>query len=1618
MKRKLLKIVTVVVLLALLTVPNFIYVGVGLASYAVSNTATSHQNVEFDAELKEGNILSIAINVKREGYFNGEITLENSNFTFDTETTNTYINKIESNKIFLNQINAGTNAQIDLKIKPIESEDFDIGLLSAVSKLNISGSYKDSSEKDIKIIGTREVEYKYTEDNTEENIESTARVITNKVIKVSGEDKRVVQLEMNLGLKENNYPIKEIEVNIDVPSINGKYPEVIRKYDFATMKRSEGEYKYDNEQSRVTVKFFNEPDENNKVRWVKQGNEKIVLTFIYDEDAKDATLDDVQYPSFKNLINGDGNVGLPAVKVTLYDGKELNKIEKLTKDVMSEVKEELVNVTTTNMEDTIYKGKLYAGVDRKYESKTNIAINLAKAEQFIDVKEFTDNVVFNKTVIKNNSLKRIFGEDNLSGILGENGQITIYNENSQIIATINNKTERDESGDVVIEYTESQPKLLEIKTTIPVKEGNIEIINTKSINAENSEVFKDLTELSTKTSYEYIENETKESTSAIKLEETKTEAELLVNKDTLSTVIENNVEMKAVLKGNNEQYNLFKNPVITFELPADVESASVKSANIIYDNELKIKNCEVNGRIITVYLEGEQTEYKNPSIEGTVIILNINAVVNKKAATKDSKINMTVTNNEEHVTDSKNIRIVAPKDITPINSIKQLNIETIGQEEIKVGAIERGKNAKSLEASFEIINNNENAIENVRVLGNFPTKNTQNNIDIKITEGISIEGAEVYYTENENANEDIQNSANGWNMEITDASKVKKYLIIVPSIDMQSSVEGTYKFEVPELLEYNKSAVEGYTVKYTNSLTKIESQIKATSIKLETGSGPVLDAKLIATVGDTQIDEQTTVKNGEVIKYRVEVSNTGSEELNNVIVSANIPEGATLVTPQNNYEYTGASYYKELPNKTYDAKIEHIGVGEVKSGEYEVRVNVDTKAGSILENEAQIKYGDVTKKSNKSRIITEDGDIRVTVKRVTDRDVELYESGTVQYFAILENITDKKIEDVKVKTNLPNNLTVERTELITGLESEDVSDGDLYNVDNAKDIENETITEETSTTNSSEASVVREEIGYEDLINIDSLDKGETKVLSYDMLINKNDNKNTNFSVMALTGGKEYKSNIIEDRINDINVSVSMTSNTQSEYVKSGDSLKYTIDVKNNGTNRVEGLVLKDIIPDSLTVEKVTFDGEVISELENINEIEISCNIAANSEAIITIETLVDYSAARTSAEAITNVAYLEIFGDKVATTQEINHIIKADETPINPNPDTPNPDIAQGDKMISGVAWFDENNNGQKDDGEKILNNIKVHLLNTETNNLVKNANGSVLEVTTNENGLYVLDNLYSGKYIVIFEYNQTLYTLTKYRAENVEESKNSNVMVNELNIENQRQAVPSTDIIELTGNNISNVNIGLIELKDFAFRLDKFVNRILIQNAAGTTVKEYTNATVAKAELDSKKINGTNVIIEYEIRVTNIGEIDGYVRKVVDYMPNGLKFSSELNKDWYQTGSDLYNTSLANDKIKAGESRSVKLTLTKAMSEDNTGLINNTAEIAESYNELGIKDSKSTSSNKAQGESDYGSADTILSLKTGGDVYIAITAVIIAILGSIVFVIIIRKHKVEDIK
>ena len=65
--------------------------------------------------------------------------------------------------------------------------------------------------------------------------------------------------------------------------------------------------------------------------------------------------------------------------------------------------------------------------------------------------------------------------------------------------------------------------------------------------------------------------------------------------------------------------------------------------------------------------------------------------------------------------------------------------------------------------------------------------------------------------------------------------------------------------------------------------------------------------------------------------------------------------------------------------------------------------------------------------------------------------------------------------------------------------------------------------------------------------------------------------------------------------------------------------------------------------------------------------------------------------------------------------------------------------------------------------------------------------------------------------------------------------------------------------------------------------------------------------------------------------------------------------------------------------------------------------GLINNTAEIAEDYNELGIQDSNSTAGNNAKGENDTGVAEVIISIKTGAEVALYTIFYMTIILGVV---------------
>ena len=329
MKSKVLKIFVAIALLITLTSTNFLFVGANLISYAADTVTTNHENVEFEAYFKDENgketmtqektldqeemFLYLRVNVKKEGYFNGEVSLEDSNFTLK-ETESSYVNHIEDNTIYLNQINVGNSEEIKIKIEPIKpqseiKENFDIDLLNKESKINLKGIYRDSTERDIEIKANRELTLSYTENNTVDSLDNDIKVITNAVISIEGKEKRVLQFYYSMGLKESNYPMKQITAKINIPEIDGSKAQVIANASCNNMTNFEYEY----EDNCINLKLTNEKTENNQVRWTTQSNEDVLITCIYDKEV--------------NLENAKINA---QQKVLLYNDKEIENQKEIT----------------------------------------------------------------------------------------------------------------------------------------------------------------------------------------------------------------------------------------------------------------------------------------------------------------------------------------------------------------------------------------------------------------------------------------------------------------------------------------------------------------------------------------------------------------------------------------------------------------------------------------------------------------------------------------------------------------------------------------------------------------------------------------------------------------------------------------------------------------------------------------------------------------------------------------------------------------------------------------------------------------------------------------------------------------------------------------------------------------------------------------------------------------------------------------------------------------------------------------------------------------------------------------------------------------------------------------
>lgn len=1677
MNQKILSKVLATTLAVILTFANFIMLGVYAGkTYATSDTlenqktVTNNENVEFDAYFlsENGNRthtlkqdiditdtkMYLSINVKK-GYLKSgkiEITGEDKeNANFRITNTDNVLETVESidtekNTITLKQLNSGTQIVLEIPITSLKDDSFDLSNFSKINNIKLTGTYVSDEGDTIEIEKTICTRNEWTKE-VKASIEQTVKsFIPYQVGENAG---TILQTTLKTGLENNALPIKQTQVSINVPQVNGIKPEeviVTANNTYATNNKSgeqftENNWSYDKDSGILNITVNNEENEN-KVSWNKTNKDEYVITYIFAEKLQEVKMEQTA-----------------ELTITAYNNVQTEV--KNSNTLKIEQTEIIGNFVTTEIssKEELSKGYLYTKSEKEieYNEKIDLTISYADLVDKISVQNNIDNFVNSNGQVSPTTISNInyayykttsVNKENFEKILGTDGYIKILGTDGQQLAIFNKDTQVDENGNYVYTY-EAETNQIKIETSKPIKEGKLEINNTKSLKGktdyskEQVASFEKLN-LSTLTSVEGagVKIQKTQSSKDIKLIAPSTKIETSVSKPNLSTVVKNeNVEFRVILKTNDITCDLYKNPVVEIVLPNYIAELNIKDVNLLFDNELKIKDYktyinETGNIVIQVSIEGEDTVYNQDEVsKGANLVINTDISLKKLTPTTDGKVKVFVTNENvttyetQEATNTREVpqkgyaemalKAVAPVGMVTTNEIKGYNaknetVTSISGEE-QVGKLETRTDAKVATVTINVINNYNNVAKNISILGRVPFSGNKDiltgeelgsNLDATLASAITSNGIDaskftIYYSTNGTATKDLTDTNNGWTTSIQDLTTVKSYLIVLKDYEMPtgSTLTFNYNINIPANLPHNESTYSNYVVYFDNVAQDgtTSETAKASKVGLTTGAGPELEASIKASV-----ENNADIKEGTRITYTITVKNVGKSDVQNVVVKGNIPEGAVYTEFVPGDEYSSDEYIENYDMQEYSKTIETLKAGETVDVEYSVKVEA-----LPLELEADDEFDEFHPEDNQSQedtylevygTISADGlEKEIQTDRIRNKVVEGYlnvqmvsfpnteeglvkEGQTIRYTTVIENVSQKERTNIVVTTKIPEGTTFQEGYIAI---SDKTTDGVSF------DENSRTVT-----------------------FNVGSLAGGRTARAILEVTVDKMTGSEiekiikNNAQVKCSETDETFTTNEVSNRLSMAGLAVTVNSNKPDGKMTDEDTIEYYVTIRNIGKAIAKNVIVTDYIPDALTYQstKYTVNGET-SELksggENAANLTLDIEPGGTASLIITAK-----------ANTIEGTEPIEIDNQIAVSCENAGFVslnsIKHTIEPTDKDVVLPDGSIEERKYNISGKAWLDSNKNGKIDETESTLGNIEIMLINADNGQIIKDENGNSRIVKTDENGTYTFEGITKGKYIVVFLYDAAQYDVTTYKAEGLNESENSDAITMKLDINGEIRNGAVSDAIELNENTY-NINIGLVVNPKFDLKLDKVISKITVNDKNGSKVYEYNDSDFVKLDFNEKTINGTTIIVEYKIRVTNEGGVAGYAKKIVDYLPSGMEFSSELNQDWYTSGNgNVFNASLANTIINPGETKEITLLLTKKMTGENTGVVNNNAEIYESYNDLGLADMDSTPANKVQNEDDISSADAILGIKTGEVyVYIAITIVSIAILGVGIYLI-----------
>ncbi len=1635
------------ILAIILLCANMLILGEYTIAYASSNvelneqdSSTNHKNVEFNSYFNGGGHettfdvgsedakLYLHIVVNNAGYVeNGTIEFQNTNFKLKDGIKNENIQSIdtENNKIVLKQINNGSDITIELPIEIKVEDSVSADYFNKETTTKFTGNYVDGEGKEHSI--EKEVVNKLAWKATAE-AELTVEPNTFVPYATNGNYGVMVQTAIKSNVKDSSLPIKTTSIEVTAPMFNNKYPtsvNVIATGTEATNGEADGQnftnsnFTYDAQTGKVTINTSNSLD---NVSWKKNVADEYLVTYLYEGQD--------EYEARTNGIDSQVSVNS---KLVLYNNEEITINGTANAQVKYTEREGTVTDFAIDSSKDISKGYVYANYDAtnkqetEYYTEYTATVNSAKLTTSLEFIQSVDKFLTEEdgegptTVGASNYAynKRIeVSQVAFNKMLGEDGTITVKNNEGTTLGTITKDTTL-ENGNYVLDISVSNNNQLDIVTSAPITEGQLKIRVVKALKG-NIDYSKEQMQSFDKMRVE-LQGKTNTTTytawKELLLKEPETKVELKINKKDLTTVVANkNVEIRAVLDTSSIYNALFKNPTLKITLPSEIKEITLNSSNILLANGLKIKNAQVateNGRkVINVELEGNQTEYAiDAEYKGAIIVLNTDITLDTLTPAGTGTIRMAYTNENDVATKSEGtleqtVNYVAPTGVVAASGISNYKegAEDIlsMSDEAKTVEIDSYGSSRTATMNGIVINNYPNDIGNVVVLGRIPSQGNQridtevdlgSTFDIPLNTTIGASGIDesnytVYYSDNANATRDLEEASNGWG---TDAKTTSKSFLIVFNSDYKmtsgSKFEFTYDIQIPANIEPNNSSYGMYKVYYNNEAdigTMAESKDSAI-IGIVTEGGPELSAEISSSID--------TVREGQVVKMYATIKNNGSQTATNVRVRIPVPEYSQFV------DYYAGSQFKPSTDESRTIEVGTLEPGEEEQITYYIRIDdYAFKSGTDGATQEEITESLKFPKEIVHNLEILTNELKNPIKSsdyvmtVNDGSISISVVSQVEETRVLKNGDEMKytIKFANISGSATVNNAVARIEIPEGMEYVNA-------------IVKNSLPEEEEITDG---------ISYDENSRILTVNLGNIEMVKY-IILNTTVTDYTGNLKMLVTATAdnipEQYSNVFENKAEPAKLEISELTSTP-RYVKEKEDITYKFSVTNAGNSRATNVKITYNIPDGIKEVKATYTYEgttaVVSRIQD-GKLVIELNwldpgVTTDVEIIATADYLPDSNDKEIRSKILLQSDTMEdIESNEVVNTIEYNQDINHPDTPSTEDPNNPN---KPNRYKITGTAWIDSNQDGKRDTEEQIASGIQVYLLNKSKNSIVEDVDTGNKKITeTSSSGRYEFSNLESGQYVVIFVYDSSRYSLTTYQAQGVDTSLNSDAIDINITLDGERRIAAITDTIIISNDNARDIDIGMYEANKFDLRLDKYISKVTLSTPTiGTRVDEHNNEKIAQVQVLGNNLGKSTAVVEYNIVVTNEGSVAGYAKKIVDYLPEEFSFNTELNSDWYLSDNgNIYNSSLENTIINPGESKELKLILSVNITEDKIGIVTNTAEIYETYNEQGLQDIDSTPANQASDEDDISKAEIVLGLVTGKIIgYTALVIVIIAIL------------------